>query len=192
MNCAQVNRMFLALARKYKFTFGGCVSVDTFCKINLNVKKTVIYCVNTHESSNSSMGHWILFQLQRKSVAVFDSYNLPLELYNSNFAEFLNKCRKMNKRIFITSMELQAETSLVCGLYVVLAAEVLVKYGIRKFKKVFFKIFNPKNTRKKNDQIVLTHFYQHKSGYSTPDCVNTFCRKGDKYCVSECKRVVGK
>ena len=188
MDCTQISKMFKALASKLNFNFGGCLTVDSFCRININVKKTVVYCVNTLPSySAANLGHWIAFIVKRNSVIFFDSYAVPLKLYHSLFTGFLEKCRRNKKRVYNISLHVQDENSLICGLYALLSIKVLLTYGIKKFNMIFLKMFPRTSSKKTNDNVVLSYFYQHKDEYYTPsNCIDTFCGKDDDACKNRC------
>ena len=192
MDCIQVSKMFKSLANKLKFNFGGCISIDSFCRIDINVKKTVVYCVNTLPSySTVDIGHWVAFTVKKNSVIFFDSYALPLKIYHKLFTDFLEKCRRNKKRVYNISIHVQDENSLICGLYALLAIKVLLTYGIKKFKIIFFKMFPRSSSKKTNDNVVLSYFYQHKDEYHTPsNCIDTFCEKDDEACKNRCDAVI--
>ena len=192
MNCIQISKMFRGLASKLKFNFGGCVSIDSFCRIDINVKKTVVYCVNTLPSySTAELGHWLVFTLKKNSVIFFDSYALPLTIYHKLFTRFLEKCKRNKKRVYNISIHVQDENSLICGLYALLSIKFLLIYGVKKFKIIFLKMFPRSSSKKNNDNIVLSYFYQHKDEYYTPtNCIDTFCEKNDDTCKIQCDSVI--
>ena len=160
--------------------------MDYFCRENFNVKKDVYYCVNTHDSTDNDIGHWILVKLGPRSVVVFDSYGQPLTLYNDMFEIFFKKIKRLKKIVYNVSMALQAYDSLICGLYVVLAAKILATKGVKKFKTFVRKILRGKN-RQKNDRAVIKHFYKDKNDTHAPSCLNTFCDVRNDECESLCE-----
>lgn len=112
MNTTQLEKILKGNATT-KNKFGGIYN-------NRNLKniynQNKFYIVNT-TANPRVMGHWILFIFYNNILYFIDSLGRTAEKYGGCIKNFFNECTI--KKINLMKSQLQSNTSLVCGAYVI-------------------------------------------------------------------------
>ena len=188
MNYRQVDQIMSFICKKRCVRYGGCVTASKICSVNLNTKTEKYYIVDVIPKHTADIGHFTLVRISPENIVYFDSYGNKLEFYNKKFKSFFKNAVKKNRTIVNLSVPLQSLDSLVCGLYSVMAADVLIKYGINNFKSYVKRVYGGDNTRL-NDRRIMKVFYSLPQ-INTPPCKLTFCN--DDRCERVCANIIRK
>ena len=162
------------------------MTASKICSLKLNTKTEIYYIVDVIPKHTADIGHFTLVRISPENIVYFDSYGNKLEFYNNKFKSFFKNAVKKNKTIVNLSIPLQSLDSLVCGLYSVMAADVLIKYGINKFKSYVKRVYGGDNTRL-NDRRIMKVFYSLPQ-IKPPPCKLTFCN--NNRCDRVCENII--
>ena len=188
MNYRQVDYIMSFICKKRRVRYGGCVTANKICSLKLNTKTDIYYIVDVIPKHTAEIGHFTLLRTSPENIVYFDSYGNKLEFYNKKFKSFFKNAVKKNRTIVNLSVPLQSLDSLVCGLYSVMAADVLIKYGINNFKSYVKRVYGGGNTRL-NDRRIMKVFYSLPQ-INTPPCKLTFCN--NERCERVCANIIRK
>lgn len=134
------------------------------------------YMIINSNSNTDSIGHWLLFYGLKGNILFFDSFGKSPEFYGNNIELYA----KMYKAKTINNIQLQSNTSYVCGCYVLYFAYYLftgrpINLILNKFSKT---------NRIKNDSLVedFTMYlgksvYNCKPGLCPTKMFKTKCRE---------------
>lgn len=172
MNSQQIQTALRGKINNQQINFLGCFSADEI--VNLDVvdrkdKRGIVFIANILTKNQLQlMGHWIVFYIANKCIYFFDSYGLEPRLYSKHFINFLKKNSTFT--ILKNTFRLQADDTLVCGVYCCVFVFLLGKLGIMKTCLFITKSFSRKNFLN-NDRKVIRYAYDH---FVMPQCTSTF------------------
>ena len=190
MNYKQVDRILSFICKTRGVTYGGCVTASKICNVNLDNTTEKYYCVDVIPKDMSAIGHFVVIRISPRNLVYFDSFGHELQFYNKKFIRFFKKVEKRNKKIVNLSLPLQSYDSLVCGLYTIMAIDVLIKIGIAKFKRYVWRKYGGPHTHL-NDEKIMRTFY-NLPYVKQPRCIPTFCSNNSRKCIDTCRIVKGR
>ena len=125
-------------------------------------------------SPTSVMGHYVLLAHTGDTLVCFDSYGMDVGRYSPYIATYIRRCKSVGFRIISIRRRLQGAGSLVCGLYCLLMAYILARYGVGGIYSTLRRRFT--RSYSANDRAVVLLSY---SLFPLPGCVKTFCLRSN-------------
>ena len=125
----------------------------------------VMFIANTLESSSdvNIVGHWVCFYIEfspNRRIIFYDSYGFPPHIYCDGFTEFINIYQEHS--VYDYGIQVQPDTSVKCGLYVLFFIHFVSFYGMDKFTWVFKHTFSKKDLQS-NDKYVTRYYLKYLS-----------------------------
>ena len=184
MTTTEVDRVGRVIERTLPRTrYLGCLMVDSCLRALPNREDDSGNClvfsvINVLPSYafRGKMGHYLLLAFKGSTVYYFDSFALPMGLYSPYLARYASECKRLGYRVIsLATRRLQATTSLVCGLYVLQAAYLIGKMGVKGFKDHIRTRYT--NSYSTNDRTVVRWSY-NQFPRALPQCRLTFYSGG--------------
>ena len=150
MNGFEIHQLISGNKHTFKY-YIGCYNNETLPLIPYDVEKYFLV-VNTG-TDVEKMGHWVLLYKIRKNLLWIDSFGKDPKFYGGRIKMFFHNYD--GEKIFVIKKQLQSNTSLVCGAYVLYFSYKLSREN--NYKKV---VRNFVNDKKFNDSIVETFMFK--------------------------------
>ena len=152
------------LGRRVKYV--GIYTWDKLPRMFVDGYKPIVFIANTLKSSAdiNVVGHWVAFFVERTSpqkykIVFFDSYGLSPKLYgNISFSRFVKHYE--SHIIYEFGRQVQPDTSLKCGLYVLLFIHYVSYFGLERFIQHYHNVFTKKHLPS-NDAYVTRYYFKY-------------------------------
>ena len=130
---------------------------------NLQNSKPIIFIANTLKSTTdiNIVGHWVCFYIEDrpvKRIVFFDSYGFSPDLYSRDFSSFVKK--HSTYPFYNFKVQLQPNTSVKCGLYVIMFVHFVSHYGVDRYTFLYKNIFSKRDLTS-NDKYVTRYYFKH-------------------------------
>ena len=140
--------------------YKGIFTSDMLPIIRYNTKPVIIIANTLNSRADvSTLGHWVAFYISfnpKPYLLFFDSYGFNPHFYSSDFSRWLEFYSNFQTQEF--GQQIQPDTSIKCGLYVIHFTHYISYFGVEKYKFFFSHKFSNRKLVQ-NDRVVCTYFF---------------------------------
>ena len=145
---------------KTRYLYNGCLLENNF---NLDEDKIGFTIINTNLERSKEIGHWVMIFNLKSKFLFFDSFAKKPTHYGGSLSAIASRCK------ILAPFQLQANTSITCGIYCIYFAYHLCMH---KPIKSILKKFSKKNLVNNEKQVLKFYYTLTGSRYV---CKPVFC-----------------